>query len=99
MLQTCEISPEGTHYALAGEKGKIRFGQLNKGDPVEAETGHLGAHDNRVFCLKWNPKDNNILVSGGWDRSVYFWDLRTKTAVKELYGYFMGGEGIDFGKD
>jgi hypothetical protein len=55
MLQTCEISPSGTHYAFAGELGKIRVGQLNKGDPVEVQTGHLGKHNNRVFCLKWNP--------------------------------------------
>lgn len=34
MLQTCEISPLGTHYAFGGELGKIRIGHLHKGDPV-----------------------------------------------------------------
>ena len=91
MLQTCEISPEGTHYAFAGEVGRIRFGQLNKGEPTEVEGGHLGKHDNRVFCLKWNPIDNNILLSGGWDQSVYFWDLRVKTSIHQIYGHYIGG--------
>lgn len=96
MLQTCEISPSGTHYAFAGEFGKIRCGLLNKGDPVEVEAGHLGKHDNRVFCLKWNPEDNNMLASGGWDQSVFFWDLRTKISTQHVYGCYMGGEAIDF---
>jgi hypothetical protein len=27
---------------------------------------------------------------------VYFWDLRVKTSVHSLFGYFIGGEAIDF---
>lgn len=44
MLQTCEISPTGSHYAFAGELGKILVGHLNKGEAAELETGHLGNH-------------------------------------------------------
>jgi hypothetical protein len=44
MLQTCEINPTGTHYAFAGELGKILVGHLNKGEAHEFETGHLGTH-------------------------------------------------------
>jgi hypothetical protein len=32
MLQTCEISPTGSHYAFAGELGRVLVGQLNKGE-------------------------------------------------------------------
>ena len=56
----------------------------------------MGKHDNRVFCLKWNPSDNNLLLSGGWDQSVYFWDIRVKTSVHHIYGHYIGGEAIDF---
>lgn len=56
----------------------------------------MGSHDNRVFCIKWNPKNNNIFLSGGWDKTVYFWDIRLKTSVKKLFGYYIGGEAIDF---
>lgn len=86
----------GSHYAFAGDAGKIRIGLLNKGDPSEVEEGHFGCHDNRIFCLKWNPSDNNILASGGWDRAVHFWDIRLRTSVKQLFGCYMGGEAIDF---
>ncbi len=55
------------------------------------EDGHMGKHENRVFCLKWNPEDENVVVSGGWDRSVHFWDIRMKTSIKQLFGYYIGG--------
>jgi hypothetical protein len=34
-------------------------------------------------------------LSGGWDKAVFMWDVRTKTAVKNLYGFFIGGQAID----
>lgn len=36
------------------------------------------------------------MLSGGWDRTVHFWDLRVKTSIKKLFGYYIGGEAIDF---
>jgi WD40 repeat protein len=99
MIQTCEINPEGTYYAFGGEEGKIMFGHLNKGEPVEVENGHLGTHDNRIFCLKWHTGNTNLLLSGGWDRSVHFWDIRVKTSTKQLFGYYIGGEAIDIRGD
>lgn len=96
MLQTCEISPSGLNYAFAGDQGKVRMGHLSKGEVMEVETGHLGNHDNRIFCLKWNPFDQNLLLSGGWDKAVHFWDIRTRTSVNKLFGFYMGGDAIDF---
>lgn len=71
------------------------MGALSKGNPDDLQTGHFGAHDNRVFCLKWNPYDQNMFFSGGWDKTVYFWDIRSKTSVDKLFGIFMGGNAID----
>ena len=59
----------------------------------------LGSHANRVFCLKWDPKDVHVLLSGGWDQAVHFWDVRSKTSVNKLFGYYIGGEAIDFKDD
>ena len=74
------------------------MGDLNKGNPIDLETGHIGSHDNRVFCLKWNQYDNHMFFSGGWDKTVFIWDTRTKTAVNKVYGFYMGGQAIDINR-
>jgi WD40 repeat protein len=71
------------------------LGHLDKGNPTQLEVGHLGSHTNRVFCIKWHPNDVNTFFSGGWDRTIFQWDVRTKTAVKHLFGYHIGGKSID----
>lgn len=80
---------------VSGENGDMLIGHLNKGNPTSLETGQIGSHSNRVFCIKWHPEDVNLFYSGGWDKSVFMWDVRTKTAVKNIYGYYIGGQAID----
>ena len=94
-LHCCEISTDGQHYAFAGDKGRLLMGALSKGNPTDLETGLIGSHDNRVFSLKWNPFDNNIFFSGSWDKTVYGWDIRSKTSVCKVYGVYMGGNALD----
>jgi hypothetical protein len=36
-----------------------------------------------------------VFFSGGWDKTVFAWDIRTKTAVSKVYGIYMGGNAID----
>lgn len=71
------------------------MGALSKGNPSDLDVGHIGSHDNRVFCLKWNPYDPNVFFSGGWDKTVFIWDIRSKTAVSKVFGLYMGGSAID----
>jgi WD40 repeat protein len=98
-LHCCEISSDGHYYVFAGDKGHLKFGALSKGNPTDLEVGHMGAHKNRVFCLKWNPFDPNMFFSGGWDKTVFVWDIRTKTAVDKIFGVYMGGNAIDINKN
>jgi len=39
---------------------------------VEFESGNGGAsgHSNRIFAVKFDHDDPNLLVSGGWDSTV-----------------------------
>lgn len=68
---------------------------MDKSNPTILEEGQLGAHQNRVFCVKWDPSNINCLYSGGWDKTLYFWDIRSKTAVHKLFGCYIGGQAID----
>lgn len=43
--------------------------------------------------------DPNLLISGGWDGLVYFWDIRTTCSVGYILGPHIYGESIDVHND
>lgn len=61
-------------------------------------SSHVG-HSNRIFALKWKPDDENIILSGGWDNTVLFWDLRSKNCFRSIYGPHIAGQTVDFQND
>lgn len=54
-------------------------------------------HTNRLQAVKFSNMSNDVLFSGGWDRSVKMWDRRTKNGlVNTIHGPFIcGGDAID----
>ena len=63
------------------------------------ERGDLPGHSNRIFCVKFNPIDTNILLSGGWDNTVQVYDIRQKGPIESIYGPHICGDAIDFRND
>eukprot|EP00351_Strombidinopsis_sp_SopsisLIS2011_P001644 CAMPEP_0116883202 /NCGR_PEP_ID=MMETSP0463-20121206/15664_1 /TAXON_ID=181622 /ORGANISM="Strombidinopsis sp, Strain SopsisLIS2011" /LENGTH=79 /DNA_ID=CAMNT_0004537611 /DNA_START=570 /DNA_END=809 /DNA_ORIENTATION=+ len=58
--------------------------------------GHkMHGHSNRVFCCKFDPKDDNIIYSGGWDDIIMINDLREGGPVNKILGPHICGESID----
>ena len=71
-LNALDYSPDGRMFAVGGsdthvylydETTKQRISSMHPGP-------HLPGHSNRVFSVKFHPDDANILVSGGWDRTL-----------------------------
>jgi WD40 repeat protein len=52
-------------------------------------------HSNRVFSLNFNPDDDNIILTGGWDNTVQIWDIRVSHAVRLIYGPHIAGDSVD----
>ena len=52
-------------------------------------------HSNRVFSVKYDKNDQNMLLSGGWDNSMILWDLRSSRAVDYMFGPHVCGDSID----
>jgi len=63
------------------------------------EKGKLIGHGNRIFCVKFNKGDQNMLVSGGWDNNVFVYDMRYRGPVHAIYGPHICGDTIDFKSD
>ena len=58
--------------AVAGRDCRIRvYDETTKSLAYTLkELGDLPGHSNRVFCVKFNPLDSNMIVSGGWDNTL-----------------------------
>jgi COMPASS component SWD3 len=54
---------------------------------------------NRVFSLKFHEDDPNIMLSGGWDNSVYIYDVRTESPCGSIYGPCLSGDSLDMQGD
>ena len=42
-----------------------------------------------------NQYNNNILISGRWDNTLLFYDIRSKEVNNYLYGAHICGDGMD----
>ena len=53
-------------------------------------------HNSRVYCVRFNPDNPEVLYSGGWDNRVVRWDLRIgKPDHFGIPGPLVCGEGLD----
>jgi WD40 repeat protein len=56
----------------------------------------LPGHSKRIFAVKFDPTQENIIYSAGWDEAVYVSDLRLGgMAVSVFPGPHVCGESID----
>ena len=51
-------------------------------------------HSNRIFSVRFT-EDPNLMVSGGWDNTVLFWDIRDSKSLGFVYGPHICGDSID----
>ncbi|XP_075217902.1 WD repeat-containing protein 18-like [Lycorma delicatula] len=58
--------------------------------------GKVDGHTSRVFCAEFHPKSANDLVTGGWDNTVQFWDVRKPNSTRFITGPHICGRGIHF---
>lgn len=106
-LYCIDYTFDGTDFATAGKDRIIRIydektrklkGQCSGGDGRESLGCGLG-HTNRIFCLKYHPEETNILLTGGWDKTVQVWDTRVGHAVRSIRECDINGDALDFSQD
>lgn len=92
-----DYSPDkGKKLAIAGKNPEIEvYDDETMQKCVEFKNMGTASHTNRIFSVKFDPKDPNLLYSGGWDCAVFLWDLRLATPVHTIYGPQISADCID----
>ena len=100
-LYTIDYNFDGSLLATAGKDKYIRlYDEQTKALVMSMkENGELCGHSNRVFCVKFDPVNQNMLASGGWDNTVQIYDIRKKGPIHSIYGPHICGDAIDFKDD
>ncbi|KAJ3019584.1 UNVERIFIED_CONTAM: hypothetical protein HDU68_010596 [Siphonaria sp. JEL0065] len=94
----------GDYFAAAGSDSYVRvYDSQNHKKLLEMNRGQgdiTAGHSSRVFSVRFHPTDRNILISGGWDNTLQFWDTRVGHSVRSIYGpHICGTDALDFNND
>mmetsp|Transcript_68136 Transcript_68136/g.114138 ORF Transcript_68136/g.114138 Transcript_68136/m.114138 type:complete len:268 (+) Transcript_68136:61-864(+) len=98
-IYAADYQRNGKFLATAGMDTAVRVYDEVKHTVVQAfqtdEVQGIRGHGNRVFAVKWHDQDHNLLLSGGWDRTVRVWDMRVPESVKTIFGPYICGHSLD----
>lgn len=73
----CTWSKDGTKVFSAGADKNIRMMDVSTG-----QTLSIAAHDQPIKALRWMATSSaQALVSGSWDKTLKYWDLRAPTPM------------------
>ena len=93
-----DYSAEGNKLVTGGSDTKIRLYDDEAHDLVTTfseSSEKLVSHFNRVFSVKFDPSDDHLIYSGGWDKVVNVNDTRVKTPVAQIEGPYLSADTID----
>lgn len=96
-----DYNPDGSMLAVGNKNAQIHvFDEATKSivATLEAHSSISPGHSNRVFSVRF-ANDPNLLVSGGWDSTLFFWDLREKKSVGWVYGPHLSSDSLDIQGD
>jgi len=99
-----DYSADATCFAAGGLQELWAFDEETKKETTHLKGGDsstTAGHSSRVFAVRFSPVlgENSTVISGGWDSSVQFWDLRAGHAVRAIYGPHVCGDALDISAD
>ena len=101
-INSVDYTRDYKKFATAGNDVCVRIYDENMKSIINSmrpykfdEPGHSG----RIFCVKFHPENDNMLVTGGWDKTLQFYDVRGGKICHSIYGPEICGEGIDISQN
>ena len=92
------FSHDYKHFITAGNDITVRLYDENMKSLVSImrpykfnEPGHSG----RIFTCKFFPTDTSTIYSGGWDKTIQFYDTRSGKVANSIYGPEICGDSLD----
>lgn len=99
---TLDYLKDASMFATAGKDHAVRiYDEATKAQVLCMKGGTgcgdtlIPGHSNRIFSAKFHPTEQNMILTGGWDDKVHFWDLRSGTSVRSFFGPHICGESLD----
>ncbi|XP_014240264.1 dynein assembly factor with WDR repeat domains 1-like [Cimex lectularius] len=92
--------PKRDRLVTLSEDARIRLYDSNSGQlTMTFENSYtkekMTGHDSKIFAAKFHPKQINEFISGGWDDTVQFWDMRKQNSIRYFAGAHICGDGLD----
>ncbi|CAD7929761.1 unnamed protein product [Amoebophrya sp. A25] len=85
--------PDGSQFATGGKEPEVFiFDEMTKKKMMTLQRSDKngGGHNSRVCACKFSSR--SLLVTGGWDSTLQFWDLRKGSrSVQSVYGPSLTG--------
>ncbi|CAM9250842.1 unnamed protein product [Pylaiella littoralis] len=93
---------DGSVFAATGKNHTVHIYDETTKHEISLLQGGSGygsssapGHSNRVFAVKFHPEDPEVLLTGGWDNTIQFWDMRVGYSVKSIFGPHISGDSLD----
>jgi len=75
----CDFACDGLKFTVAGADCNVYLYDEERRELVATMNSNgvkLPGHVSRIFCTKFLPDDPNVVISGGWDRTMKVYDTR-----------------------
>ncbi|TNE49849.1 MAG: hypothetical protein EP343_10495 [Deltaproteobacteria bacterium] len=76
-----EYSPDGSMIVSGGNDSRAKVWDSKDGSVIATLNNPNTTSDGYVYSASFSQDGNTIIMSGGSDRWVYFWDVKTKAYV------------------
>jgi WD40 repeat protein len=79
-ISAIKFAPDGEKIYSGNGRGEIGVWDVVTGQKIDGWQCHTSA----ILTLAFHPKDANLLVSGGYDRTIVFWNLKGRKLLHQL---------------